>query len=601
MRRILLSVLCVLWLHSSAFGQPVYAENQIPARGVSIEYTLGLTNPVSHLYDVQISIKGIRETSVSVSMPAWSPGAYRIENYARNVQGFTAANGRNQPLRWEQTDKQTWRIAKASTDEVEIRYQVYSSLLNDQMADLAPPATFMYVVGQKHVPCSVRYNTPRGWNVYTGLEKKGDRFQATDYDIFVDAPAFIGNFKVLEFDAGGAQHRLVLSKPGISMSDAQVTSDVKDIVEAAMAIFGKLPYREYTFLIKVQSQATSSVEHLNSTRITVGENDFVSETTYRQFLATAAHEFFHLWNVKRIRPAALGPFDYTREVPTHLLWMSEGITSYYGDLLLERAGIDMPAEYLSRMGGVINSLQHSPGRKLMNAEEASWNTWLHSDNAGNNTVSYYTKGEILGLLLDIEIRSRTHNAKSLDDVMRYLMTNYADKGIGLPEDGFLKAVEAVAGSDFQEFYESAVRSRQELDYNRYVKQAGLSVDPQRQPGAMYLGIEFDSGESGLPRIKRVVANSPAERSKLDTGDLIVAMNGERLTFENFRSRLHEHRIGETLRLTVMRDQRLLDLTIVPIEFQDDIWYLNEAPRPAPEQLQLKNAWLGTKPDAIQGK
>jgi predicted metalloprotease with PDZ domain len=591
-----------LWLFpSSSFAQAIYAENQIPARGVDIEYTVTIKNPTSHIYDVEMSIKGIREISVSVSMPAWSPGIYRIENYARNVQDFHAVNNRNQPLKWEQTDKQTWRIAKQAAEDLVVRYQVYSALLNDQMADVAPPATFMYVAGQKHVPCSVKYNAPGGWRVYTGLEKKGDRYYAGDYDIFIDAPAFIGEFKVLEFDVAGARHHLVFSKRDVSMSAPQVTSDIQDIVEAAMSIFGKLPYKDYTFLFKVQSQTANSVEHLNSTRITVGENDFVTQSSYRQFLATVAHEFFHLWNVKRIRPAVLGPFDYMHEVHTRLLWVFEGITSYYGDLLLERAGIDLPTEYFGRMGAVIDQLEHAPGRRMMSAEEASWNTWLRSDNAESNAISYYTKGELIGMLLDVEIRARTKNQKSLDDVMRYLMENYANKGMGFPEDGFLKAVETVAGSDFHEFYQAAAQSHQELDYNRYLKQAGLSVEVQLQPGAIYLGIEFEPGDGNLPRVKRVVPNSPAERAKLDAGDLLVAMNDERLVFENFRSRLHSHTIGETIRLSVMRGQRLVNLAVVPVEFQEERWQLNESARPTPEQLQLKNSWLGIKDGIKQGR
>src|SRR5262245_13533209 len=462
------------------------------------------------------------------------------------------------------------------------------------MADLAPPATFMYVVGQKHVPYTVQYNAPGGWKLYTGLEKRGDRYFATDYDIFIDAPAFIGEFKVLDFDTGGARHYLVFSKRDISLSAPQVTADIQDIVDAAIGVFGKLPYKEYFFLFKVQPQAANSVEHLNSTRITVGENDFVAQASYRQFLVTVAHEFFHVWNVKRIRPAVLGPFDYTREVHTRLLWMSEGITSYYGDLLLERAGIDMPTEYLSRMAAVIDSMEHAPGRFLMSAEEASWNAWLRSDNVESNTISYYTKGELVGLLLDIEIRSRTKNEKSLDDVMRYLIETYANRGVGFPEDGFLKAVEVVAGSDFHEFFEATIQSRRDLDYNRYLKQAGLVAQVQLQPGSIYLGIDFDPGEGNFPRIRRVMPNSPAERAKLDAGDLLVSMNDERVSFENFRSRLHSHAIGETVKLTVLRNQRLLELNVVPVEFQEERWQLNEIPRPTPEQTELKKTWLGSK-------
>ncbi len=599
-------VLCVLCLFGatpfSSFAQAIYAENQIPARGVSVDYVLTIKNPMSHLYDVEIQIKGIRESSVSVSMPAWSPGIYRIENYARNVQDFRAVNARNQPLNWEQTDKQTWRIAKQTADDFNVHYQVFSTLLTDQMADVAPPSIFMYVAGQKHVPCSVKYNTPGGWKVYTGLERRGDRYYASDYDIFLDAPAFIGSeFKLLEFETGGARHHLVFSKPNISMSGAQVAADIQDVVETAMAIFGKLPYKEYVFLFKVQPQAANSVEHLNSARITVGENDFVTQSSYRQVLSTVAHEFFHLWNVKRIRPAVLGPFDYAREVHTRLLWISEGITNYYADLLLTRAGIDLPAEYFGRLGALIDSMEHAPGRRMMSAEEASWNAWLRSDNAENTSISYYVKGELIGLLLDVEIRARTKNQKSLDDVMRYLMETYATKGIGFPEDGFLKAVETVAGSDFHEFYHTVAQSHEQLDYNRYLRQAGLTVEVSLQPASIYLGIEFEQGESNSVRIRRVVANSPAERAKLDAGDLLIAMNDERLTFENFRSRLHSHTIGETIKLTVVRGQRLLTTNIVPVEFQEERWQLNENPRPAPEQVQLKKAWLRIREETKQGR
>jgi predicted metalloprotease with PDZ domain len=594
--------LCLFVAVPSSFGQAIYSQNQIPARGVSIDYAVTITNPTSHLYDVEIRIKGIRDSSVSVSIPAWSPGMYRIENYARNVQDFRAMNTKDQSLKWEKTDKQTWRVAKANTDDVAIRYQVYSTALADDMADVAPPTLFMYVVGQKHVPCTLTYHAPAGWDVYTGLEKRDGRYYASDYDVFIDAPAFIGSdFKVLEFETGGARHHLVFNKANISMSAAQVRSDVQDIVEAAKAIFGKLPYTDYTFLFKVLPQAANSVEHLNSTHITVGENDFVAQASYRQVLSTIAHEYFHLWNVKRIRPAVLGPFDYTREVQTHLLWESEGITSYYADLLLERSGIDLPGDFIGRMGSLIDLMQHTPGRKLMSAEEASWDAWLRADNADSTSISYYVKGEVIGLLLDIEIRARTKGQKSLDDVMRYLMETYANKGIGFPEDGFLKAVEAVAGSDFHEFFQTVVQGRDDLDYNRYVKQAGLAVDTSLQPASMYLGIQFERADPNFVRVTRVIANSPAEQAKLDAGDLLVAMNDERLAYDNFVGRLHSHTIGETIKLTVLRGQRLLNLNIVPIEFQEQRWQLNENPRPNAEQLQLKNTWLAIKEGVKQGK
>jgi predicted metalloprotease with PDZ domain len=281
--------------------------------------------------------------------------------------------------------------------------------------------------------------------------------------------------------------------------------------------------------------------------------------------------------------------------------MSEGITNYYADLLLERSGIDLPVEYFGRMGAVIDAMEHTPGRRMMSAEEASWNAWVRGDNAESTAISYSIKGELIGLLLDVEIRARTKNQKSLDAVMRYLMENYADKGVGFPEDGFLKAIETVGGSDFHEFYHAVAQSHDELDYNKYLRQAGLSVEVSLQPATIYLGIEFDPADTAAVRIRRVVANSPAERAKLDAGDVLIAMNEERLTLENFRSRLHSHTIGETIKLTVMRGQRLVTLNIVPVEFQEERWQLNENPRVTPEQAQLKNSWLEIKEGAKQGK
>ena len=230
----------------------------------------------------------------------------------------------------------------------------------------------------------------------------------------------------------------------------------------------------------------------------------------------------------------------------------------------------------------------------MSVQEASWNTWLRSDNADNNSISYYVKGEIIGLLLDLEIRSRTQNAKSLDDVMRYLLQTYANKGVGIPEDGFLKAIETVAGSDFHDFYRTAVEGREELDYNRYLKYAGLATHIDKDSASIYIGVEFDRADGNLARIKRVLPNSPAERSRLDAGDVIVSMADERLTFDNFRSRLHSHKIGETVKLSVLREERLITVNIVPVEFQEERWSIIEDSRATPEQLRLKNAWLGIK-------
>ena len=578
----------------SAPAQVIYAENQIPAQGVRIEYRLTIENPNLHVYTVEMDIRGIPEDTVSVAIPAWAPGAYRIRNYARNVQDFQVRTRSGRRLvEWHKTDKQTWEVSKQPADDIVVTYALYSDGLNYEMADISGPATYMYVVGHKHVPVALRYEKPRDWDVHTGLERRRGAYRALDYDIFIDAPAFVGEFKVLEFESGDVPYRLVFSDPEVEFNEEQVVGDVRAIVEAAVEMFGSAPFQDYIFLFKVQTRPGSGgLEHLNSTRITVGVTDFSSGSRYDRFLFVVAHEFFHLWNVKRIRPEALGPFDYTREEHTRSLWISEGLTSYYGRLVLNRAGIFNSQAYLQSLSQQIDLHQKQPGRFLMSAEEASWDTWLRSDNSENNTISYYTKGEIAGLLLDIEIRARTRSQKSLDDVMRYLMENYAKKGIGFPEDGFLKALNTVVGSDFGEFYSRVIQSRLELDYNRYLSQAGLQVETQREPSSLFMGVSVDEAEAGLARVSRVIPASPAAEAGFDSGDVLVAFDDHRITFANFQGRFRQRKLGETLDVSVLRGERLLHLELTPGEIQQESWVITQTNDVTAEQLELRNLWIG---------
>ena len=577
---------------SSAEAQVVYAANQIPAGNVEIDYRLTIEDPTFHIYTIEIEIQEVDADTVRLAMPAWSPGAYSIRNYARNVQNFQARSGRR-PLQWKKIDKQTWEVSKQPDQDLFVTYEVYSTGLAHSMADVSPPALYMYVVGYKHVPVALRYEKPGSWEVHTGLPRRGGAYRAADYDVLIDAPAFVGEFKTLEFESDEVRYRMVFSDPGMEFVEAQVIGDVRAIVEAAVDVFGSAPFDEYVFLFKVRPNAGSGgLEHLNSTRISVGENDFASRTRYERFLFVVSHEFFHLWNVKRIRPEILGPFDYTKEGYTNLLWVSEGLTSYYGRLLLLRAGIYAPVEYINSVTQEINLLQQSPGRFLMSAEEASWNTWVRSDNSENNSISYYTKGELIGLLLDIEIRARTGNEKSLDDVMRYLMTEYAGKGIGFPEDGFREALSTVAGSDFDEVYFQLAQSRTELDYDRYVEQAGLRVRAEFQPSALYMGVQVTEGDGNSAEITRVIADSPAADAGFDAGDIIVAFNERRVTFTNFETEFRRRKLGEEIAVSVLRGQQFLSLELKPGETRTERWVIVEASSPTDEQLELRRLWIG---------
>ena len=578
---------------SDLTAQGIYAANRIPANGVQIEYRISIEEPTAHLYTVEMDIRGIQTDSLRLAMPAWAPGDRRIRNFARNVQNFQVRprSGRRS-LNWEKTDTRTWEIQKPSDEDVIVTYDVYSAGLTAEMADISGPATYMYVVGHTHVPVTLRYDKPRSWDIHSGLERRGGAYQAPDYDVFIDAPAFVGEARVHEFTSDDVLYHLVFSDPSVEFNEDQLLTDIRDIIEATVRLMGPTLQDSYTFLFKIVPTAGSAgLEHLNSTRITVGGNDFASGLRYERFLYVVAHEFFHLWNGKRIRPFSESAFDYTQEAPTRLLWVTEGLTNYYARLLLARTGILPIQAYLAQLSQEIDRLQHAPGRFLMSLEEASWEVWAPSDNIDNNSISHVTKGEIAGFLLDIEIRARTGGEKSLDDVMRYLMETYADAGVGVPEDGFLTALNTTVGSDFEEFYASVVQSRMELDYARYATQAGFRVRTDRQLPTLYMGIQFVEDESGLVHVSRVIPESPASAAGLDTGDILLAFDDRRLTFSNFQSELRRRKLGETIDLTIARGDRIRVLELRPSENQQQIWRIIDAPDATPEQMEIRNRWI----------
>ena len=446
---------------------------------VRIEYGVTIPNPVSHLYNVSMEISGMRGDAVDVAMPAWTPGVYLIRDFARNVQDFSARSNSDKPLTWEQRDKQTWRIHKLPDDDLRVHYQVYSTELNDVIADMSTPAsTFMYVVGEQQRPVGVNYDLPARWDVYTTLEKR-DRYQAPDYDALVDAPVLMGRFKVVDIEtAHEVTHRLVISQPDVSMIEQQVTSDLADIVDAAIDALGPPPYRQYTFFIKVQTtpggQPRSSQFRTNRCRRKRFRQSNELSTVSVNGCSESRPGMEWKTHAARLQPAGLPPGSV---YPAPLVDRGRQHISrgHHFRSCGRQHAAGVLRSTLTRCGRVANL----PGRRAMSLEEASINTWVRSDNGVNNTVSYISKGDIVGLLLDLDIRSRTKNQKRIEDVIHYLDVNYSAKAQGVPEDGLVKALQAVTGSDFQEFFDANVRGRGELNYNRYLNLAGLAVEAGR--------------------------------------------------------------------------------------------------------------------------
>src|SRR5467141_891048 len=383
-----------------------------------ISFTVSMSKPWTHLLEVEMRVQVPANLQVpnetNLVMPVWTPGSYLVREFERHVQDFAAdANGR--ALDWTKVNKNTWRVKTGGARQWRATYRVYANELSVRTNELNSDHAFwnnaallMYPEGRLESPSTLSVNPFGNWKVATGLPAVAGRpnsFRAENFDILYDSPVEVSNFKQLDFQVRGVAHRIVIDGEG-NYDPERLRNEVRRIVEAEVSMFGGIPYHDYTFILHLRSNTGGGLEHLNSTALGFRRFGFADEDGYRRFQSLVAHEFFHLWNVKRIRPDALGPFDYNQENYTKLLWVAEGITEYYSGLHVRRAGLMSEQEYLTEVSNRIESVQKTPGRLEMSAEEASFDAWIKfyrpDENAVNSQVSYYDKGALLGMLLDLE-------------------------------------------------------------------------------------------------------------------------------------------------------------------------------------------------------
>lgn len=583
-----------------------------------ITYTIAMPQPHNHLYAVQITVAGLDADHTDFVLPSWTPGSYMIREYARHVQAF-GAEAAGAPLPWRKIAKDAWRVATGGHAQVTVRYNVYANELTVRTSHLDGShgyfngtTVFMYVPGRTNEPLALDVEAPAGWQVTTGLEPRakpaatadGTRFafSAADYDELVDCPVECGTHRLLTFEVDGIEHQIAIWGHG-NEDEARIVADTKKIVEIQRDLFGGLPYRHYTFILHL-ADGRGGLEHRNSVTNLVDRWTFRPARAYERFLALQSHEFFHVWNVKRIRAAPLGPFDYRSENYTRQLWAMEGITSYYDELLLVRAGLMSAERYLERLAEKILHLQSQPGRHLQSLEASSFDAWIKlyrpDENSANSSISYYLKGSLAALLLDMALRHHTGNAHSLDTVMRYLFTTYPVSGPGIPEEeGFIAAVEAVAGSGdgvYRDLFARYIAGTEELDYAHYLAYAGLRLGwsyTNGRDGAApaWLGLQTRS-EGGRTLVSAVRADSPAASAGIYAGDELLAFDGMRIDGESLNDRLAERAPGATVTLALFRRDELLQapVTLAPAPY--DSLKLERVAQPAPLQQQIYRAWLG---------
>ncbi|HUE81839.1 MAG TPA: PDZ domain-containing protein [Pyrinomonadaceae bacterium] len=589
------------------------ASKQDPAQ--SIAFTVSMPKPHTHMLEVEIHVKrGVdRPNEDTLVMPVWTPGSYLVREYARHVQDFAASNAAGQPLEWEKINKNSWRVKTNGAEEWRATYRVYAkeltvrtNELNSDHAFWNNAALLMYLEGHLASPSTLKILAPESWKVATGLPPvpgQKNTFRAENFDILYDSPVEVSNFKTLTFEVKGVPHRIVIDGEGNYDPD-RLRSDVKKIAEVTIDLMGgDIPYKDYTFILHLRSDAGGGLEHLNSTALGARPFIFKQEASYRAFLTLVAHEFYHIWNVKRLRPDPLGPFDYTKENYTKLLWVAEGITSYYENIILLRAGLISEKDLLAEAARGIQALQNRPGRLVMSAEEASFDAWIkfyrQDENAINSQISYYDKGAIIALLLDLEIRKHSKAAKSLDDVMLHLYKEFGLKNRNFTPEDFQKAAELMAGASLEQFFASYVRGREELDYNASLGAAGLQLDQSGETSAVtptpraYSGADL-AQEGDRLMVRRVYAGSPAYEQGLNTGDQIVAINNRRATREFFEARVAERKPGDTINLTIFRFDGLSTL-IVKLGGRVDVPFrIYPVAKPTDQQRRVYQGWLGAK-------
>lgn len=581
-------------------------------------YRVAMSQPHSHLFEVEAIFPAAPE--LTVGLPVWTPGSYLVREYSRHVQDLQVTTAAGAPLTFERLDKRALKIQSGGA-AVHLKYRVYANELTVRTSHLDGThgyfngaTLFFYAEALRGQPHHVSVQAPAGWRTATSLEQVGSVFVAPNYDELVDAPFEISPHTPINFTAAGVPHEIVTwAEP--QLDEKKLVGDLTRIIETEAALFGGLPMKRYVFFLYATDKGRGGLEHKDSTALLYPRTGFSSPKGWEDFLTLCAHEYFHLWNVKRIKPRHLVPFDYAQENYTQLLWFFEGGTSYYDNLLVRRAGLMSGARYLTRFGESLTALQTTPGRNVLSLVDASWLAWTKhyrpDENTANSAISYYLKGEIVCALLDLHLRKATGDAKSLDDVMRLLWKRYGDES-GVPEDGIERAAEEIAGTSLKGFFDHALRGTRELDTSVF-QHVGLEFKlrsressgdkggtPPRKgerPHGGWLGIVPRSGAG----VATVLDGSPAMNAGLYADDEIVALDGMKCDASSLVARCDERKPGEIAKVTLFRRDRLIDVNVTLGPKPLDTVWLARVETPTEAQKSAWRSWLGIAWDEFEGR
>jgi predicted metalloprotease with PDZ domain len=566
----------------------------------TVSYRVVLEAAGDDAVHVEMRIRGVEGATLDVAMPAWTPGSYEILNYARDVSDLFAYGENDKPLARRRVDKQTWRIECAGQSAVTVKYvvtcarlDVDSNWLGENYGQLNGAATFLYVVNRRDAPASVEFALPKDWKVATALPENGpNRFEAKSYDALIDAPAMVGKFSRMDFSVQGKPFAVVTTRP--SKNPAGLRAAIAKIAETYSALMGGLPFERYMFFYipfedEEDEDKLEGLEHADSTLINYSPEELIDDPTSVTFLSITAHEFFHAWNVKRLRPRELASASPEREAYTPSLWFAEGVTEYYAWLGLLRAKLVGPEAFADALQTALTKLANSPGRKSVSLEDASVMTWLTGTSGFEDIpLDYYGKGMVVALMLDVEIRSRTGGARGLDDVMREMFRKFPEKGDGYAAEDIVATVNQVAGADLTEMFRRYVSGTDEPPYREYLARIGMNslAEPITMIETGYDVARVDG--VGL-QVQEVEPGSPADEAGLEEGDVVKSVNGRPVRSETeFEVANDSVKADVPVKIAIVRDGAPQTLTLTPIMVTAIDVAVGFAPNPTPEQLKLRN-------------
>jgi predicted metalloprotease with PDZ domain len=582
-------------------------ERPAASAAAPLEYTVRIPAPSTHYVEVELIAPSAGRAALDLMMAVWTPGSYLVREFARNVESVAAETFAGTSLPVEKTRKNRWRVATKGAERVRVRYRVYAremtvrtNFVEADFALLNGAATFMTLADGIARPHDIRLELPPSWErSVTALDPAPggtpNHYRAANFDALVDSPIVAGSPAVYEFSVDGVPHALVNVGEGGVWDGPRSARDVEAIVRTQARLWGGLPYKRYVF-INLLTETRGGLEHANSTVLMASRWATRTRRGYIDWLGLVSHEFFHVWNVKRLRPIDLGPFDYEREVYTHDLWAVEGLTTYYGDLLVRRAGLASEGEYLDQLSNDIESIQATTARQVQPLSLASFDAWIKyyrpDENSPNVALSYYQKGGVVAFLLDAQIRRATNGARTLDDFMRLAFERFSGER-GFTSADIRSLAAEVAGTDLAEWLRRAIDTTEELDYAPALEWYGLRFRTEASSHKAWLGL-VTRAENGRLVVSQVRRGTPAEAAGLNVDDEILAIGEYRVRPDQWEPRLEAYRPGEHVSVLVARRERLVRLDATFGSEPPRRWRLEPDPSATPQQHARLREWLAAQ-------